>query len=102
MRALANIQLKLPFVMEKEGDVFVASCPILDIVSQGSNHDDALQNLNEALILFIETCFDMGTLEDVLKSCGFKPDGQDDESQIQDMLDVLVPLTAQNATSYAC
>ena len=102
MNALANIQLRLPFIIEKEGDIFVASCPVLDVFSQGFSHEEALKNLNEALVLFVETCFDMGTLDEVLKSCGFKSDGQDDELDIKNMLDVLVPLIAQNASSHAC
>lgn len=42
-------------VIEREGDGFVASCPELDIASQGSTIADARQNLIEAVTLFFET-----------------------------------------------
>lgn len=102
MRALANIQLKLPYKIGAEGDLYVACCPILDVYSQGISEYEAIKSLNEALVLFIETCFEMGTLDDVLKGCGFHPDGLEADSEITNMLDVLVPLSSQNATPHAC
>ncbi len=41
-------------VLEKEEHGFVALCPELDVASQGSNIEDALQNLKEAVELFLE------------------------------------------------
>lgn len=42
-------------VLEREGDVYVALCPELDVVSQGSTVEKALANLREAVELFLET-----------------------------------------------
>ncbi len=39
----------------KEGDIFVAQCLDVDVVSQGSSSDEALANLREAVELFLET-----------------------------------------------
>ncbi|HAP43999.1 MAG: hypothetical protein A2087_06720 [Spirochaetes bacterium GWD1_61_31] len=41
-------------VIEREGDMFVALCPELDIASQGNSIEDAKNNLQEALELFLE------------------------------------------------
>jgi predicted RNase H-like HicB family nuclease len=41
-------------IITKEKDIFVAWCPELDIVSQGSSKEEAHCNLKEALDLFIE------------------------------------------------
>lgn len=41
-------------VLEKEEQGFVALCPELDIASQGSNIEEALHNLKEAVELFLE------------------------------------------------
>lgn len=40
---------KLTAVIEREGDVYVALCPELDIASQGDTVDEARANLVEAL-----------------------------------------------------
>jgi len=42
-------------VLEREGDGFVALCPELDVVSQGSTVEESLANLREAVGLFLET-----------------------------------------------
>lgn len=41
-------------IIEKEGDVYVALCPELDIASQGSTVEEAKANLKEAVELFLE------------------------------------------------
>jgi predicted RNase H-like HicB family nuclease len=63
----------LPFVMkfDDETQAYVASCPVLDVVSMGMTKEEAKHNLLEAASLFLTTCFEMGTLEQVLCQCGF-------------------------------
>jgi predicted RNase H-like HicB family nuclease len=41
--------------IHKEGDVYVARCPELDIASQGETIETARENLREAIELFLET-----------------------------------------------
>jgi len=41
--------------IHKEGDVYVAFCPELDIASQGETIETARENLREAIELFLET-----------------------------------------------
>jgi len=41
-------------VIEREGDGYVATCPELDIVSQGNTVEEARQNLLEAVEGFFE------------------------------------------------
>ncbi|MFT4153237.1 type II toxin-antitoxin system HicB family antitoxin [Parafilimonas sp.] len=48
-----NIQ-NFTAIIEKENDGFVASCPELDIASQGDTVEDAKSNLKEAIELFLE------------------------------------------------
>lgn len=45
----------LTAIIEREGDLYVASCPEIDIASQGSTIEEARRNLIEALELFFET-----------------------------------------------
>jgi predicted RNase H-like HicB family nuclease len=42
-------------ILEREGDVYVALCPELDIASQGGTIEQATANLREAVALFLET-----------------------------------------------
>jgi predicted RNase H-like HicB family nuclease len=69
-----NIQIhfKLPYRLKRAGKWIVASCPPLDVHSQGKTEAQAKKNLIEALSLFLEFCHERGTLDAVLKECGFE------------------------------
>ena len=41
-------------IVEKEGDMYVALCPELDVASQGESIEQATANLKEAVELFVE------------------------------------------------
>jgi predicted RNase H-like HicB family nuclease len=45
----------LTAIIERDGDMFVALCPQLDIASQGDTVETARDALREALELFFET-----------------------------------------------
>lgn len=68
-----EFKVSVPVRVRKQDDVFVAACPALDVVSQGDSHDDALENLVRAIQLFLTTCYETGTLDDVLRDSGFEP-----------------------------
>ncbi len=68
---LPKVEFKLPFEMKKKGKWFIASCSILDVHTQGETKKKAKENLIEALHLFLISCFERGTVEQVLKECGF-------------------------------
>jgi len=55
----------------KEGDVYVALSPELNVSSFGETVEDAKKSIKEAIEAFIEECERMGTLEDVLEESGF-------------------------------
>jgi len=42
-------------ILEREGDLYVALCPELDVASQGPSVEEATANLKEAVELFLET-----------------------------------------------
>jgi predicted RNase H-like HicB family nuclease len=63
----------LPAQTSREGRCWVAFCPVLDVGSQGRSEAEALKHLGEALRLFLTDCWERGTLERVLKDCGFAP-----------------------------
>jgi predicted RNase H-like HicB family nuclease len=41
-------------VVEKEGKLYAALCPELDVASQGTTIEEAIANLKEAVELFLE------------------------------------------------
>ena len=41
-------------IVEKEGNLYVALCPELDVASQGATIEEATSNLKEAVELFLE------------------------------------------------
>lgn len=55
----------------REGDIYVGLCPELNVSSFGDNIEDAKNSLQEAIEAFIETCEEMGTLEEILEEAGF-------------------------------
>ena len=67
-----KMELRIPVEIKKKDKWFIASCPVLDVVTQGKTENSAKRNLGDALELFLTTCFEMGTLDQVLKNCGFE------------------------------
>ena len=71
MSSEISFGFRLPVNFSREGKWFIASCPLLDVRSQGTSEAKAKSNLVEALQLFIESCFERGTLHQVLEESGF-------------------------------
>ncbi|MDD4050107.1 MAG: type II toxin-antitoxin system HicB family antitoxin [Candidatus ainarchaeum sp.] len=46
--------MKFSAIITKEDKIFVALCPELNVVSQGNDENNALENLKEAVSLFLE------------------------------------------------
>ncbi|HEX6898948.1 MAG TPA: type II toxin-antitoxin system HicB family antitoxin [Thermoanaerobaculia bacterium] len=44
----------LTAILHREGDIYVAECPEVGTVSQGSSLEEAITNLKEATELFLE------------------------------------------------
>lgn len=68
-----RLTFTLPCKITKRKKWVLASCPILDVHSQGENENKAKKNLGEALSLFFISCIERGTINDVMKECGFTP-----------------------------
>jgi predicted RNase H-like HicB family nuclease len=62
----------LPICFMKEKGSFVAFSPALDLSTCGRTFEEAKKNFAEALGIFFEECITMGTLDDVLESCGWE------------------------------
>ena len=90
-----RFELAVPAEVRKDGDRFVSFCPPLDVYSQGPSEEAALDNLAEALQLFVESCLARGTLDRVLKDCGFEPDADPKPMDDQHLIHVPLSLVAR-------
>jgi len=107
MRARVEMRIKLPIKLVKKAKWYVASCPALDVVTQGETKKKARDNLSEALSLFLITCLEKGTLDAVLKSCGFRvapkiPLKKKTITSKEDYLNIPIPLLVDSATQKQC
>ncbi len=80
-----NIPVKIEVF--KEGEVYVALSPDLNVSSFGETIEDAKRSVKEAVEAFIEECKRMGTLEEVLEESGF--------SKIGDSWELRKPITEE-------
>jgi predicted RNase H-like HicB family nuclease len=65
------MKISLRIEIFKEGDVYVALSPGLNVSSFGETIDDAKKSVKEAIEAFIDKCEKMGTLDEVLEESGF-------------------------------
>ena len=59
----------------KEGKTYVTYVPELDVSSCGSTDDEARKNIRTAVEGFLQTCEEMGTLDEILQEAGYEPNG---------------------------
>lgn len=71
MKATVTFTVSFPIEVKKEVQYYLASCPTLDVWAYGNTQKNAVESLKDSLQLFLTHCFDKGTLEIVLKGCGF-------------------------------
>ncbi len=67
-----TFNVTLPAIVKQKGSLWISSCPSLDVVSQGGTQIEAKKNLEEAVQLFLLSCYERGVLDEALKQCGFK------------------------------
>ena len=60
----------------KEGEVYVAYAPELDVSSCGDTPEEARNNIQEAAQAFLETSQEMGNLTQVLEEAGYELEGE--------------------------
>ena len=71
-----NLKLQaIPVVYFEEGSVIIAHCIPLDVSSCGHDLEEARRNIRDAVGGFIETCEEIGTLDEVLEESAFATEG---------------------------
>lgn len=67
-----TLKVRLEIGTHREGAIWVASCPALDVLSQGKTKAEAVSSLREAVDLWFESCVRRGVLDKALTEAGFK------------------------------
>ena len=109
MKTKITFTAKLPIQIIKKKKWFIASCSALDVASQGETEEEAKKNIGEALFMFLGSCLERGTLDAVLKQCGFRPVTEQDqdiepvESSVkQEYIDIPLYLLSQSEDKRQC
>jgi predicted RNase H-like HicB family nuclease len=87
--------MRVAVAVRHEGQWFYSSCPLFDVHSQGLSEQESIDNLVEALQLFVETCYGQGTLEKVLLEQGFVPTSSGQDTGDERMVEVPLALIAR-------
>src|SRR4051794_28855300 len=66
-----SMQINFTMQVFKEGRMFVAHTPQLEVSSCGGSKERAVKNLKEAVRLFLEEAARMGTLDQILQEAGY-------------------------------
>jgi predicted RNase H-like HicB family nuclease len=102
MHATMQIIVRLPIKITRKGKYFLAVCSALDVATQGETEVEARKNIGEALYLFLRSCIERGTLDAVLKQCGFQATSDPILESNEEQIDVPLHLLAQFSESQHC
>jgi len=69
---MRRIGVKLTVNFLREGNKFIAYSPAFDISTSGDSIEDAKQQFEELVDIFIEETLKMGTLDEVLGGLGWR------------------------------
>ena len=91
------IQIEKKVWHDPETGLYVSHCYPLDVCSQGDTEEEAANNLNEAVQIFLSTCYEMGTLNAVLKECGLTPLSEHNEENLNRGMEMSCPVILQRS-----
>lgn len=73
--------LKITIEFWKEGNLYIARSPELDMVAQGNSMGEAKGNLLKVIEIQLEEMKELGTLDEFLLEAGYKPETELIESE---------------------
>lgn len=66
-----KVEADLRVSVKREDGCIIVYCPELELSSYGETIEDAMKNFTEVLEIFFEDIIKRGTIEDVLRECGW-------------------------------
>lgn len=67
-----KISVAVHYRIHREDDLIIASCDSLDVHGQGKTEKEAVNCLYAVLAGFLESCWDDGVFEQVLREAGYQ------------------------------
>jgi predicted RNase H-like HicB family nuclease len=61
------------YVRRETSRRWIATCPQIDVVTQGASGEEAKACLQEAVELWFESCIERGVLDQALREANFRP-----------------------------
>ena len=86
-----QIILNMVLIADSEGG-YVAQCPELDVTSQGETVEEAIENIQEASELYLESAEELGMMDEVLEKIGLTKDDLKQEMVIPKIISSNVPV----------
>ncbi|MFC1908714.1 type II toxin-antitoxin system HicB family antitoxin [Chloroflexota bacterium] len=77
-----KVTLELSIFVRKEGNQYSSWCPELDVASCGDTMEEACNNLDDAVDLYLDTLLEEEDLLRILDERGFKPSKDSEEREI--------------------
>lgn len=94
---MPEITLRAKFHREREQ--WIGWCPDLEVATQGDTRQEARENLCEAVSLFLETCHEMGTLDEVLRDTGGVPERRPVAASDHELTDAEIAVLRRGRTA---
>ena len=66
------MDMKVTTSVWQKGKWFIAKCPELDFISQGTTREEAKKNLLEVIQIQFQEMNEIGTLNEYLSECGYE------------------------------
>lgn len=66
-----SFSTNIPVSFFKEGDTYIAHCPLLDLSTSAATFHKVQERFSEVVEIFFEELMEMGTLDEVLANLGW-------------------------------
>ena len=85
-------KLLLNVTIKQENKGYSVICPELNVASQGETFEEAIDNIKEAVELYIESAEEVGSLDEVLEQLGLTKDDLKKKSIVPNVVTANVPV----------
>ena len=85
-------KLLLNVIVKEEGKGYSVICPELNVASQGETFEESINNIKEAVELYIESAEELGILDEVLEQLGLTKEDLKKKSLVPRVVTANVPI----------
>lgn len=85
-------KLLLNVIIKQEDKGYSVICPELNVASQGETFEESINNIKEAIELYIESAEELGILDDVLEQLGLTKEDLKKKSLLPRVVTANVPI----------